>query len=372
MKSIFIGAAALVVIAGGLYFYTRTSGGSAAALSSDSINIGSILILSNSYAAEDGENHQKAIDLAVEEINAKGGIEGKPVVVDHQDQNGDNPQGAVNALRALQSRGIGLIIGPMFAPAASALAPIAEQEHIVLISGSNGSEKFAPASAYTFLTQMASQGLSYDLADYLYKKGYRKIAILGSQQEWEHSQADFVAEEFEKLGGVVVAKELPLMTNLDLRDEALKIKQAHPEALVFTNYGEVMIAALRMRTLDITAPFYSVALGNEKVAEAQGALEGAIYVDSNSPQSAFTQKFEQRYGIKPVSGADAAYDATSMLMYAIAQARSTDPEKVKNALMQIKTWDGASGMLTFDQYGGAIKEPRFFIVRGNTIVSYTP
>ncbi len=362
-----------VLIAIGFYLQRHsTSGPAAVGLSGDTVKIGAILILSNSYAAPNGEDQQRALNLAIEETNAQGGIDGKPVEVNYQDQNGDSPQWAVSALRALQSQGISLIIGPTFAPAASALAPIADKEKIVLISGSNGSEKFAPASEYTFLTRMADQQMSYDLAEYLYKKGFRKIAILGSQQEWEKSQADFVAERFEKLGGTVAIKELPLTSNLDLRDEALKIKEANPETLVFTNYGEVMVAAQRMRTFGIKVPFYSVALGSERVEEANGTLEGTIYISSESPQSAFTEKFEKRYGTKPFTGSDAVYDAANILVAAIKKASSTDPERVKNELMNIKTWDGASGKLTFDQYGGAIKDPRFYVVKGGEILPYTP
>jgi branched-chain amino acid transport system substrate-binding protein len=336
------------------------------------IKIGAILGLSDSYLTPVAEDEKRAIDMAIEEVNLKGGINGKNVEIVYQDQQGDNPQGAISAYYKLRGEGIGLIIGPDATPAAMALAPLVEKDKVVLFAATVGSEKFAPASEYTFCTWPADLENSIALGKHLYSKGFRKIAVLGSQQEWEKTQAEGVKQGFEDAGGKVVVMELPLPTNLDLRSEALKIKNTNPEVVVFTNYGQIMVGSKRVRDIGVTVPFYSVVFDDSQIAQAQGALEGTISISSISPSPEFTTKFKEKYSKSPQIGADSAYDAVKILFSAIEKAKSIDPIKVKDELAKIKSWDGASGKLTIDEFGGAHKDPQFYIVKGNTIEKYQP
>lgn len=368
MKNKIIWIVAIVIVGGGLLWMNNKK----SPTTGEQIKIGAILGLSNSYLTPVAEDEKKAIDMAILEVNTEGGINGRNVEIVYEDQQGDNPQGAISAYYKLKSEGIGLIIGPDATPAAMALAPLVEKDKVVLFAATVGSEKFAPANEYTFDTWPADLENSLALGKYLYSKGFRKIAILGSQQEWEKTQAEGVKKGFEDAGGKVVVTELPLPTNLDLRSEALKIKNANPEVVVFTNYGEIMVGSKRIRDTGATMPFYSVVFDDSQIEQAQGALEGTISISSISPSPEFTAKFKEKYGKAPQIGADSAYDAAKILFEAIKKAESTDPVLVKDELVKIKNWDGASGEMTFDEFGGAHKDPQFYIVNGNTIEHYKP
>ncbi len=333
------------------------------------IKIGAILNLTGSSASQ-GENSQKAIDMAVAEINSAGGVLGRQVQMDYQDNMGDNPKGGLTAFYNLINKGVKLIIGPNQTPTGNVIAPLVMKNDAVMITPSVGSEKFAEAGPRTFNTFPPNKFDSFAIAEYLYDKGYRKIAVFGSQQEWEHDQANFVKQKFEEKGGQVVAFELPLTESKDLNTESLKIKSANPEAIVFTDYGQTAIASKRLRELGVVVPFYSVLLFPFQIDGAQGSLENTVFVATDTTNKEFEDKFSAKYNNAPNFPASQAYDAVKLMVKAIEVAKSTKPEKVADALSSIKDYKGVSGDLKFDADGNAHKEVLFYQVKDGKIVPF--
>ena len=289
---------------------------------------------------------------------------GRTLETNIQDNLGDSPSGAISAMHSLSAQNVRLIIGPNLTPSANVLAPLTEKENVVFIAPSVGSEKFAELSPRTFNVFPPNKFDSFALAEYLYnEKGFRKIAIFGSQQEWERDQALFVKTRFEQLGGTVTSVQLPTTDNSDLRSESLKIKNENPDAVVFTNYGETGIAAKRVRELKVSAPFYSVLLFEPKIAEASGALEGAVFVSTDTNDEKFNSKFKSKYNVAPGFPANQAYDAVYLIAKAIKDSGSTDPKVIASALSKIKSFKGSSGDFTFDSDGNAHKKVNFYVVK---------
>jgi branched-chain amino acid transport system substrate-binding protein len=366
MKKIIYIVIALVVLVGGYLMLGKKS----AVEETGPIKIGAILNLTGTFANQ-GENSQKGIKMAIEEINANGGVLSRKLETNIQDNLGDSPSGAISAMHSLSAQNIRLIIGPNLTPSANVIAPLTEKENVVMIAPSVGSEKFAELSPRTFNVFPPNKFDSYSLAEYLYnEKGFRKIAIFGSQQEWEHDQAMFVQKRFEELGGKVTSVQLPTVDNQDLRSESLKIKNENPEAVVFTNYGETGIAAKRLKELKVSVPFYSVLLFEPKIAEASGALEGAVFVSTDTNDDNFTSKFKTKYGVAPGFPASQAYDAVYLIAKAITDSKSSDPASVTKALSKITKFSGASGEFTFDRDGNAHKKANFYVVKNSKAVPY--
>ncbi len=332
------------------------------------IQIGAVLNLTGTFA-DQGENSQRGMQIAIEEINNKGGVLDSKIKAVYQDNLGDNPSGAISAVHNLNIQNIRLIIGPNLTPSANVLAPLAEKENIVLIAPSVGSEKFVELSSRTFNIFPPSKFDSFALAEYLYSdKGFRKIAIFGSQQEWEMGQALFVKQRFEELGGQVTSVQLPTVDNLDLRLESLKIKDGNPDAIVFTNYGETAVAARRLRELKVQAPFFSLPLFEEKITAAAGALEGTIFVSTDTMNEEFNAKFESKYKKAPGFPASQAYDAVYLMAKAINDSQSTDPKVIAEALSKIKEFKGASGDFTFDKDRNAHKKVNYYEVKNSKVM----
>jgi branched-chain amino acid transport system substrate-binding protein len=334
-------------------------------IETDTIQIGAILEFTGDYASQ-GENSKNGIELAKKEINEKGGILGKQIEIIYQDNKNDSPKDALSAFQYLKNQGVNLMIGPNLTPSATVLVPILEQNGVLMISPSVGSEKFGEGSKYAFDVWPPDMGTSANLAEYLFNSGYRKIAILGTQQEWKKQQAEYVKEAFEKLGGTVTVTEIPLDDNNDLRTEALKIKESNPEAIVFTNYGKSDISAIRIRELGVEVPFFSVLIDEKNIVDARGALEGTVFVTSYSPTEEFVQKYKDEYGTDPQFSSDTSYDALHVLANAIENSGSTKTKAVANELSKIKNWSGASGNFSFNEHGNAVKDSVYYVVKGDS------
>ncbi len=336
----------------------------------EDIKMGAILNMTGTFA-DQGQNSQRGIDMAIGEINAAGGVLGKKITLDLQDNGGDNPKGALDALYNLTQKETFLIIGPNLTPSANVVAPVVEKSNAVMIAPSVGSEKFAELSPRTFNVFPANKFDSFALAEYLYNvKGFKKIAIFGSRQEWEQDQANFVKQKFEELGGTVTSIQLPTVDNLDLKAESLKIKSSNPEAVVFTNYGETGVAAKRLREVGVKTPFYSVLLFGTQIAAADGALEDTVFITTDTVDESFNTKFKNLYQKDPGFPANQAYDAVYLLAKAVKDAKSTDPAAVAMALRNIKEYKGSSGDMTFDADGNAHKPALYYQVKNGKIVPF--
>src|SRR3989344_3908706 len=310
------------------------------------IEIGSIGILTGEGAAW-GTAAKNGIDMAVEKINAEGGINGRLIEANHQDDKSD-PALSVTAFQKLtQADGVQIIVGTTWSRSGLPLVPLADQNHVLLISPSLGVKEFNEGSPFVFNTWPHDFILSEKLADFVFEQSHRKVAVFGQQDVWVQDQTNAFARRFEELGGTVPVLLTPANADLDLRTEAARVKEANVDAVILTNgvANAGPVAAKRMRELGVTAQFYSMSLDANIVAQAGEAYEGLVFPTFLTPTNEFAQEYQNKFGIAPDIGADSAYDAVTMLAQAMKQTGSTDPSILKDALANIKEWDGASGLL---------------------------
>ncbi len=137
--------------------------------------------------ADVGDLSKKGIELAIKEINAEGGILGRPVKLILEDSNESNSINAVSAYRRLLlNSDIHFLIGPSCSPAALAIAPIAAKNpDVILFSPSVGQREFNEAGDNLFKLWPYDEEGPKLLAEYANKKGWKKVAIFSSQQSWE-------------------------------------------------------------------------------------------------------------------------------------------------------------------------------------------
>lgn len=336
----------------------------------DTVKVGAIFMLTG-VGSDWGENSQKGAMLAAEEINNSGGIDGKQLQMVYEDNMGDNPTAAINAFHKLSDvDGIKIILGPNWTPSGLALAPLACQNKVLMISPTLGVKDFNEMCDYLFNLWPHDDLISKGLGGWLYNaKGYRNIAILGSNQEWENAQAAAVKNGFEGAGGKVVDYEISQKGQQDFKAEILRIKQSNPDAVVFTNFTYENISAVELRDIDPKVPLFSVLLDNEHIQAAHGALEGAIAVTSFTPSSGFSAKFLMQNNRPPDIGSDTSYDALMLLAQAMKATHSENPETVKGYLTSLRDYQGVSGNLIFDGKRGITKEPKFMIVKNGQLTS---
>lgn len=336
----------------------------------DTIKIGAVLPL-RGYGVETGETSLKGYELAIKEINERGGISGKKVELIVADHQGDSTAEALSAYRSLKLRGIHLMLGPHFSPLGQAIAPVACEENTLLISPSIGIRGFVETCDYIFDLWPTDHQNSVRLGETVAKKGYKRIAIIGSEQSWEKEQAEGVKQGVENVNGTVVEYIIAQdAATVDFRTEATKVIYANADAIIFTNYGYMHTVAKRLRELGSNADFYSVTIDERLKNAAEGALENTIIITSFTPTEEFKSKYKLEYNKDPDFSADTSYDSVILLAQAIDSTNSTDPKVLASHLHAIDYYEGASGKLQFTTAGGVTKQAAFLTIRNNTIIKY--
>jgi len=213
--------------------------------------IGAVLCLTGG-CANLGTDSVKGAQMALDEINSRGGVLGRTLKLVVQDTSeAVSGAQAVSAYKQLRTdKDIHYFIGPTWAPAGLALAPIVAQEKdIVMMSPSLGAPEFHKAGENIFNSRGTDEVASRMAARYAFKKGFKRAAIFSSQQPWETAQADFFEDEFTKLGGSLVMRVEPLPTVSDVGTEALRIVSKKPDVVFISTMVLMPRAARKLREL---------------------------------------------------------------------------------------------------------------------------
>ena len=323
--------------------------------------------------------------MAIEEWNAKGGVNGQkivPIVEDSQ----CTPDPAVNAAnKVIDQDKVHYIIGEVCSKASIPISEIANAKKVVQIS---------PTSTNTAVTV----GADGKVKDYIFRACFidpfqgtvgakfalenlkAKTAFIMSDQSNDYVKG--LAEAFEKAfvagGGKIVGKENYTGTDTDFSAILAKVADAKPDMIYLPDYYNVVnLAAKQAKEKGITAPFMG-GDGWDSADLDKAAAAGGFYTNHYSPEDPRpeVQNFVKAYGAKykddkgnakvPDALATLAYDATNLMLNGIKAAGADDPTKVKDALAKI-SFDGVSGKVTFDGSHNPIKSATILEVTNDAI-----
>lgn len=346
---------------------------SCGAKETNEIKIGGIFPLSGAVAVY-GVECKNGIDLAIEEINAAGGINGKNVVLISEDDEG-NPDKTVNAYQKLTSKdGAKLIIGSLTSGCTQAITNRAQAQKVVQIAPAATAPAITDAGDYIFRAcfidpfqgrvggKFSAETLNAKTAAILYDTG--NDYSVGLTENFEAA--------FTQAGGKIVAKEAYTTNDKDFNAQLTKIKSANPDVVYLPDYYNVVaLIAKQLRAQGIEAPIVGAdgwdgILGNSSAEVLNGFYSNHYATDSTDPAvQAFVKKFNDKYNKDPNSFAALGYDSVYILKDAIIKAGSDDATAVKEAL---KATDGnyVTGHLTFDEKRNPIKSAVMLeIVKGD-------
>lgn len=340
---------------------------------SSEILIGGIYPLSGAVAVY-GVECKNGMTLAIEEINAAGGVNGKNLLLVGEDDEG-NPDKTVNAYQKLTSKdGVKLIIGSLTSGCTQAITNRAQAQKVVQIAPAATAPAITDAGDFIFRTcyidpfqgqvggKFAVQDLSAKTAAILYDTG--NDYSVGLTENFEKS--------FVENGGKIVSKEAYTTNDKDFNAQLTKIKSANPDVVYLPDYYNVVaLIAKQLRAQGIDCPIIGAdgwdgILGNSSAEVLNGYYSNHYAVDSTSPAvQKFVKNFNDKYGKNPNSFAALGYDSVYLLRDAIAKAGSADPVAVKEALEQTNG-DYVTGHLTFDAKHNPIKSAVMLeIVKGD-------
>src|ERR1700731_2648448 len=315
-------------------------------------------------AAESGGYAVKGAKLALEAVNKAGGVMGKQLELIVEDDQTTNP-GIVLAFSKLASQpDVVGFLGSIRSTQVHAMAPAGlKLGKPVMIGGTDPN-----------LTHMGNQWLfrfrpndSYSgrvIADYGVKTlGKKKWAVLHSTDAFGTAGGKALTEALEKLGAPPVLDQGYANQSQDFPPVVLAIKQSGADILgsYFTFESDLGIFARQLRQLGVNIPWVgSPSITNITALKLAGpALYGtygvADYAEDSSPASkAFGKIYRDAVKTAPDNQSSWPYDAVNVLSAAINKAGSTDPAKVREAILSIKKFPGAEGEYNFDQNGDGL------------------
>lgn len=328
----------------------------------DTIKVGLILPLTGD-AASWGIPPKNGAIIAAEEINNNGGINGKKIELIIEDSQCD-PQKSITAINKLLNIDKPIaIIGDVCSSATLAIAPIAEKNRIVLISPASTNPKITDAGDFIFRDIPSDELRGKIFAKYIYDSGIKRIAILYINNDGGKGNEISFTKYFAEYGGKVILSESYATDIKDLKTQLTKLNNVKPDAILsISQVTDATITLVNSKELNIKLPlfFQTEALDDPSVIKNAGdATDGAIYVSfakiNNNKSKTFLETYKKKYGKEPELFAAESYDAVMLIADILKNNVDGNSESIKDALYEIKNYEGASGTFTFDKNGDVIK-----------------
>lgn len=359
---------------GGSSESSDASDNSTASGDSGTITLGMIGPLTGSVAVY-GTHIENGVKLAIEEINAAGGVTlsdgAHQLAVEVKDDQGDSTE-CVNAMNALISDGIQLVVGSATSGCTSAITSIANSEGVVMITPSGTADSLTTTMDYVFRTCFRDSFQGELAAQYALDEGYTKVGVVYcSADTYSAGLRDaFIAACQDKGLDVVAEESVATMTEVDYTNQFNKMVSAGAE-LVFTPfYYDVMGPYLVPQAR--SAGFTGVLLGGDGVDSTETTIPAgadlSVYNDvyfvnhystelaTSDVSKNFIESYEAKYGETPNNFDALAYDAVYVYKAAMEACGASDAASVQAALADTSAaYDSTCGTFSFDETGTPIK-----------------
>jgi branched-chain amino acid transport system substrate-binding protein len=319
----------------------------------DTIKIGVNATVSG-IAAQTGQYARIASDMAVEEINAAGGVRGKKLQLVYEDNQSTNP-GAVNALRrSLTHDDVLAVLGPITSTQVNAMLPVIKSEKVPMLVGATNDKLTASSDGMLIRMRppdsLSAAAIAAFTADDL---GAKRIAVLRASDSFGSGAAATVREEAARRG-LQVQEETFTSGDTDYTGQLVSLRDGHPDALVLltTSANDAAIISRQVRELGLTMPTVgSVVYVSAATLKLSGRFGDGIYSvidflsDASGRSRAFSAAFTQRAGIPPDLFSAWVYDAMHVMADAIDRAGCDRPD-IQRALTQTSGFPGVQGPLS--------------------------
>lgn len=334
-------------------------GGSASGGSdSDTIRIGGLAPLTGD-AASYGVAVNNAIQMAVEDINANGGIDGKQIEYIYYDEKGDTTE-ATNAYNKLvQDDKVVAIIGDVTTKPTLAVAQTSQQDNIPIITATATAAEVTLTGPNIFRACFTDPFQGELMASYASEKlGATKVAVLSDMaDDYSSGIAEAFVAKAEELGMQVVADEKYQDGDVDFKSQLTNIKGQNPDVLFLPVYYEdLRLISAQAKEVGVTAQLCGADGWDSVLTDNfdSSVLDGGVFCSQYSTESTdervqnFISAYKEKYEMDPNMFAVLAYDATNMMAQAISDAGSTDSQAIIDAMAALE-YDGLTGRMTFDE-----------------------
>jgi branched-chain amino acid transport system substrate-binding protein len=317
-----------------------------------------------------GEQWKKGFDLALEEINGAGGVNGRPLEYIFEDTQSDPKQSVVVAQKFVADERIIVELGDFSSSASMAASPIYQRGGLVQFGFTNSHPDFTNAGGdYTWSNSVTQGQASPALADFAIDTlGLKRVAVFYLNNDWGVSSNDLFNARAQELGGEVVASESYLAEEKDFRSALTRVREANPDGIVLFSYqADGALIAQQVRQAGLEVPLVaSSSLQSPDFLELGGEAVEGVYVrgqflptDPRPEVKNVVDKYVAKYNETPDFFAIHAYDTMHLIAKAIEIGGPTR-KGVHSALPQLKDVPSVIyGKATFDPETRRVLNPQF-------------
>ncbi len=313
-----------------------------------------------------GKDFKDGIDLAIEQINQKGGIDGRFIELIVADSQGIPKIAKKIARKFVADKRIVAQIGDFTSSCSMAAAPVYKKAGLVQLSPTGSHPSFAPGSPFSFSiagTQASLVPLQVEKAVRVLKK--KKLSVLHINNGWGLASQNFFVEEAKRLGAEVIAVESYLEGTTDFTNILRKLRNLKPDLLYIYSMYEDGAAICRQRQQigwdDVTI-MGARSLCSLEFIKLSGEAAENVYTstlffpkDPRLEVQNFIRDFQERWNRTPNSYAARSYDAVNLLS-AVIKKVGTGRKAIRNELAEIQDFTGITGKIAFDRSGGLLRE----------------
>jgi branched-chain amino acid transport system substrate-binding protein len=295
--------------------------------------------------AQYGAQWKQGFDLALDEIHASGGINGRKLAYSFEDSQSDPRQSVAIAQKFVSDPKIVMELGDFSSPASMAASPIYQRAGLVQFGFTNSHPDFTKAGDFMWSTSVSQADEQPLLARYAVSDlGLKKLAVLHLNTDWGRTSRDYFVKAAKELGAEVVIAEGYIAEERDFRSTLVRVRDANPDGLIMISYysdGALIARQARQvglkQTICAASSVYSpkfLELGGEAVEDVH--LGTRYFPDDPRPEvQKFVSGFKAKYGGQEPDAFNAySYDAMNMAA-AVLRIGGTDRRAIRDAFAKV-------------------------------------
>ena len=333
-----------------------------------------------------GQSSHNGTMMAIDDLNAAGGVLGRPLLLITEDTQSKPGESATAAKKLISRDKVVALLGEVASSRSLEAAPVAQLAKVPMISPASTNPKVTETGNYIFRTCFIDPFQGPVMAKFAQEKlrAQRVALMVSNSSAYSIGLAKFFREAFTANGGTIVLEQKYAEGDKDFKAQLTPIKAAGVDAVFNPGYyNEGALIVLQARDLGLTLPIFGAdSWEAEALIELGGkAIEGAYLCSHYSPADPsprvqnFVQAYKKRFGTTPDSNASLGYDSVLVLVDAIKRAGSTDRAKIRDALAATKNFAAVTGNITIDAQRNASKNAVIIQVRNGKfefVQSMTP
>ena len=338
----------------------------------NTVRIGTLFHLTGEFAVQ-GEAFKEGAELAADAINKHGGINGRKLVLIHEDTQ-YRPLQAVSGAQKLLGRDHVSAVLVSTATEVKAVAPLLRQAKVPGITLWDSSPEIETLGEYLFGLGPWTPSSGEESARFAFDNlKARRAAVIASNTEWSLSVAQFFAEKFKALGGTIVYEAKLNPSETDYRTPLLKLKDAKPDVVYAPVDSNIPQFFSQTKHQKLTIPIItSDVITDDLLITENSGFEGAYQTMTADPHFPATERMKTEYEAffkKPLTQTSYVawgYDGVMLIAKALEDPTGKD---LYRTLLAIQKFPGASGEISFSAQGSAPRPVTVFMVQGGALQS---